>query len=474
MVDKTPNYELIVMAEKYDTIIIGAGMSGLAAGIRLAYYDRKVLICEQHTIPGGLNSYYIRNKNIIDVGLHAMTNFVTKEQRFAPLNKLCRQLKIKRDEFKLNPQNHSIVRFPECDLIFSNDIGELEKQISEKFPGQLEGFLKLRECVENYDALSLANSTYTSSRKKISHYLSDSLLINMLLCPLMYYGSSWEEDMDFSQFVIMFKSIFLEGFARPSGGVKRIIDILKKKYLDNGGGLRLKCKVKNILVRDSKASGVRLESGEELFSENIISSSGICETGSLVGKELFNQPAVPGELSFTEVILFLKEPLAKFGYNYTIMFYSDQNEFRYRKPEDPVDLLSGVICSPNNFQYSENEKTDPILRITNIANHSFWKKDDKKKYYTQKEFWLEKIIEKASALVPLKKENIIFTDMFTPDTIKRFTGHVNGAVYGSPEKIKHGRTCIENLFICGTDQGFLGIVGAMLSGISMANYHCLK
>jgi hypothetical protein len=31
-----------------------------------------------------------------------------------------------------------------------------------------------------------------------------------------------------------------------------------------------------------------------------------------------------------------------------------------------------------------------------------------------------------------------------------------------------------NLYLCGTDQGFLGIVGAMLSGISMANYHILQ
>jgi len=47
-------------------------------------------------------------------------------------------------------------------------------------------------------------------------------------------------------------------------------------------------------------------------------------------------------------------------------------------------------------------------------------------------------------------------------------------VYGAPEKLKTGKTPIENLFICGTDQGFLGIVGAMLSGISMANLHVLK
>ena len=32
----------------YDTIIIGAGMSGLAAGIRLAYYDQRVGILDKH------------------------------------------------------------------------------------------------------------------------------------------------------------------------------------------------------------------------------------------------------------------------------------------------------------------------------------------------------------------------------------------------------------------------------------------
>ena len=42
----------------YDTIIIGAGMSGLAAGIRLAHYGKKVLVLEKHAIPGGLNSHF--------------------------------------------------------------------------------------------------------------------------------------------------------------------------------------------------------------------------------------------------------------------------------------------------------------------------------------------------------------------------------------------------------------------------------
>ena len=69
---------------------------------------------------------------------------------------------------------------------------------------------------------------------------------------------------------------------------------------------------------------------------------------------------------------------------------------------------------------------------------------------------------------------ILFKDIFTPTTIKRYTSHYGGVVYGSTDKSRNGKTPIDGLFICGTDQGFLGIVGSMLSGISMANLHVLQ
>ncbi|MFY7877083.1 MAG: phytoene dehydrogenase, partial [Pirellula sp.] len=46
--------------------------------------------------------------------------------------------------------------------------------------------------------------------------------------------------------------------------------------------------------------------------------------------------------------------------------------------------------------------------------------------------------------------------------------------YGAPNKQLDGTTRLKNLFLCGTDQGFVGIVGAIVSGISMANQHCLR
>ena len=88
----------------YDTIIIGAGMSGLAAGIRLAYYDQRVCILERHTTIGGLNSFYRLRGRDYDVGLHALTNFTPKGAKSGPFAKLLRQLRLRWDDFAISPQ----------------------------------------------------------------------------------------------------------------------------------------------------------------------------------------------------------------------------------------------------------------------------------------------------------------------------------------------------------------------------------
>ena len=66
-------------------------------------------------------------------------------------------------------------------------------------------------------------------------------------------------------------------------------------------------------------------------------------------------------------------------------------------------------------------------------------------------------------------EDIVYKDGFSPTTVTKFTGHLRGAIYGAPNKATDGRTDLENLFICGTDQGMLGIIGSMVSGVAVAN-----
>jgi len=458
---------------RYDVVIIGAGMSGLAAGIRLSYYGKKVCILEKHHRVGGLNSFYSREGYEFDVGLHAMTNYVPKGTKSTPLPKLLRQLKLKMDDFALCQQRMSVIKFPGKTLRFNNDLNFFTQEVGENFPAQADNFQKLLKNISEYNALAL-DAKPISAREVMSSIISDPLLIDMVFCPLMFYGNARENDMEFGQFVIMFNSIFCEGFARPQAGVRHILDILVKQYEEHGGELRLKCGAQSIEVANGKVESILLDNGEMLGTDNVISSAGYVETMRLLSDY---DPAGfrydVGRLSFIEFIMVLNKELAEMGYNTTITFYNNSDKFNYRKPAKLVDISSGVICCPNNFQF-ERPLSEAMIRVTNMANFDLWNKLDKEEYRAQKAAWLETTLREVVKLVPDFRDSIVYTDIFTPKTIYKYTGHLNGAVYGIPNKIKTGRTHLENLFICGTDQGFLGIVGAMLSGISMANLHILQ
>ena len=458
---------------RYDVVIIGAGMSGLAAGIRLSYYGKNVCILEKHYRVGGLNSFYSRDGHKFDVGLHAMTNYVPKGTKLTPLPKLLRQLKLKTEDFALCQQLMSVIKFPGKTLRFNNDLNFFIQEVGENFPAQADNFQKLVKNISEYDALAL-DAKPLSAREVMSSIISDPLLIDMLFCPLMFYGNAQENDMEFGQFVIMFNSIFCEGFARPQDGVRHILNILVKQYEEHGGELRLKCGVRSIQVAKGRVESILLDNGEVLRADNVISSVGYVETMRLLSDY---DPAGfkydVGRLSFIEFIMVLNKELAEMGYNTTITFYNNSDKFNYRKPDKLVDISSGVICCPNNFQF-ERPLSEAMIRVTNMANFDLWNKLDKEEYKAQKAAWLEATLREVVKLVPDFRDSIVYTDIFTPKTIYKYTGHLNGAVYGTPNKIKTGRTHLENLFICGTDQGFLGIVGAMLSGISMANLHILQ
>lgn len=456
----------------YDTIIIGAGMSGLAAGIRLAYYDRRVCLLERHTTIGGLNSFYRLGDRNYDVGLHAVTNFTPKGTKSGPLSRLLRQLRISWDEFALAPQLGSKVSFPSASLAFNNDLELLCAEVAREFPDQRDRFRQFVGQVLDYDDLELALAG-ESARKILGQTLTDPLLIEMLFCPLMFYGNAREHDMDFGQFCIMFRAIFMEGLARPWAGVRVILKSMVRRFKALGGELRLRSGVERIAVEAGRAARVILDDGTELESRNVLSSAGWLETMRLCDDVSRADEAPAGQLSFIESISVLDREPHDLAHDETVLFFNDSDVFHWEKPDELADVRSGVICSPNNFLY-DRPLAEGVMRITSLANFNRWQALDPDEYRLEKLRWYDRSVASAVRFVPDFRASVIDTDMFTPTTIRRYTGHDNGAVYGAPGKRMDGTTHLPNLFICGTDQGFVGIVGTIVSGITIANRHLLR
>lgn len=460
---------------RYDALIIGAGLSGLAAGIRLAYFDKRVCILERHTTIGGLNSFYrLRGRNY-DVGLHAVTNYAPPGTKTGPLSKLLRQLRLRWDDFALCPQTGSRIDFPGCRLRFNNDVALLESQVAECFPRQIDGFRRLVHLIDELE-IGLSSAPFPTARAALAHFLDEPLLVEMLLCPLMFYGSATPHDMEFVSFAIMFKSIFLEGFGRPYEGVRRILKALVRQYKEVGGELRLRAGVREICVDDRRATGVVLDDGTRIEADCILSSAGASETHRLCARDAETAapvlPPEPGELTFVESLATLDRQPADLGQPETIIFYSDVPQFHYANPAEPCDIRSGIICSPNNFEY-EKPLTEGMVRITAIANTEYWMDLPEDAYQAAKRDWYDRLASAAVDHVPDFRPHVVDIDMFTPRTIRYYTGHVNGCVYGAPQKSWDGTTSVRGLYLCGTDQGYLGITGSIISGISMANRHVL-
>lgn len=461
----------------YDCIVIGAGMSGLAAGIRLAMFDKKVVVLEKHSIPGGLNSYYQR-KNFeaggvrqFDVGLHALTNFIKKGEKGKPFSKLLKQLRLSYDDFKLCPQTHSKIHFPEVTLKFSNDFELLESEVRSNFPEQIDNFTRLVSMVREFNELDLSGG-YRSSREVLQEVITDELLTEMLLSPLLIYGSAWEDDMDFAQFVIMFKSLYFEGFSRPEGGVRTIISLLMKRLEEVGGEIRFRSPVSEIMTdADGKAVGA-VANGEEILAPVILSSMGYPETVRLTKNFPTDKIPRTGAMTFLESIFVFDSKIPRDLNDATIIFHNNSRKYAYRPALNYFDSSSAVVCFPDNYEphVTAGEGT---VRVTYMANYDQWKALPREEYLLKKDTVAHSALELVKNLVPGYAGKLLFKDVFSPTTIERYTWHMGGTVYGSVDKTRDGRTPVPNLFIIGTDQGFLGIVGSILSGISMANLHGL-
>jgi phytoene dehydrogenase-like protein len=261
---------------------------------------------------------------------------------------------------------------------------------------------------------------------------------------------------------------------RPEGSIKDFLDILLKQYQGFGGKIRLQAPVARIIHHDRKVTGVELADGEVIECDALLSTIGYEET--LTALAVPPVPRPKARLGFVESIFRLpvdcQEVLPK---DKTIIFYNTSDKFRYQRPEGRVDYSSGVICFPGNFQGLE-AKTYLEVRATHLADYAGWKSlaADRPAYLAAKSDTAGQSKKALEKIIGNFSPHIVYEDTFTPLTIERFTAKKEGAIYGCPDKIKDGDIGYDNLFLAGTDQGFLGIVGSMLSGVSMVNRHILS
>lgn len=453
----------------YDAVIIGAGMSGLVCGCYLAKAGMKVLIAEQHHMPGGYCTSFKRGPFTFDAAAHSFGGYREDGVVRKVLKDLDpdQRLKIKR----FDPTD--IVITPDYTITFWSDLKKTIKEFQRVFPKESNHIKDFFYFLINPDPNFFVRVRGWSFNDLLEHYFSDNRLKSILSFPL--YGDGGLPPSLMSAFIgcKIFREYLLDGGYYPEGSMQTLPDILTDIFQEFGGQIMLSTLVKRITVTDGKATGVVLGKDDFIQAKYVISNADSRQTFfKLVGRkrlgEEFMQKIENMTPSLSLFILYLgvKESISSLPIGTNIWFLSDYDLEKSYAAANKADIenLCGYM-----IRRSPDNKT--VLAFLNVAFR------DKAYWINNKKKITETLINKIEeTTIPDLSKNILHKEAATPYTLYRYTFNYKGAAYGwacNPSQLADHElkkpSSVRNLYLTGhwITQG-LGIPGVVHLGYDTA------
>lgn len=279
------------MTNKKKVAIIGAGISGLTAGIYALKAGYEVEIFERNASVGGLCTGWYRKGSYIDGCIHWLT-----ESDRGVLNKLWHEIGAIDDTTKIFHYDiYNQVTIGDTNVNFYTDTkklqtellqfaeGENDKKLVKKFikgvklckhnaltggkPFHLwNGWDKFRfickilpiiGVIKNYSKLSINDFTNQLQSKTLKYAFSNTLVPS-----------------EYSLFSLMstFGGLAHRNSGTPIGGSKAMVERIKNKYLSMGGKLSLRTDIESIDIENEKVCGFTTKDNQQIKSDYTIAA----------------------------------------------------------------------------------------------------------------------------------------------------------------------------------------------------------
>lgn len=498
--------------KEFDTIVIGSGAGGLATALCLAREGQKVLVLEQHSVPGGWCHSFTLNGQRFSPGVH----YIGLLDAGQSTEVLYKGLGVANDLifFRMNSKGYDHCHIGSAKIDLPAGIHNLRESLISKFPKEeknIKEYLHLIQKVNEelqlmpklkglwqkitvpFRTKHFGKFALFSLKRVINWHINDPLLKAVLNAQCGDHGLP-PNKASFPVHCSVMNHYFDGGFY-PMGGGGGIVKAMTNKIKKHDGVIKTNAAVSKILIKDKIAYGVELKSGEQFYAKNIVSNADPSITFlQLVGEEniskKLSKKLTKTNYSVTSLILFLTLDLdvTKFGIDSgNIWKFKDENIDNHFETLTKGNILEGdefpalfMSCTTLKDPVSFNGRYHNFEVVTYVDYSSFKEFSGREDYQSPaylafKERIIEKFLNTVEKVIPAAKNHIVQAELGTPKTNQFYINSTNGNVYGTEKTLSQvgpfafkSKTEIANLYLCGASTLSHGVTGATYSGLETA------